>query len=171
MSNGVQQKLKRVRPPRVAITYDVETGGATEQKELPFVTGILADLSGDNKNKPAMSERKFTDIKKESIDSYMGSIKPQLNLQVQDKLSDTEDDGLRVNLEFNKLDDFTPMGLVAQVPSLWKLYQARVQLADLMSKLDGNERLNDLLSEVAEKTDNLDALRTALGPTMEEEEN
>ena len=165
MVDNVQHRLKRVRPPRVQITYDVETGDATERKELPFVVGILSDLSGDNRNKPILKERSFTDVRAENIDGYMNSVKPKLNLDVEDKLSGDEDKRLKVDLEFNQLDDFTPMGLVAQIPSLWKLYQARVQLKDLQGKLEGNDRLNDLLAELHQDKDSSAALKAVLSST------
>ncbi len=169
MADSTQHKLKRVRPPRVQISYDVETGSATQSKELPLVVGVMSDLSGDNKEKPALSERSFAEVQPDTVDSFVSSVAPKLNLKVEDKLSGREDSELGVSLNFKKVDDFSPMGVVEQVPALWQLYQTRTQMVDLMAKLDGNDKLNDLLAEVAERSEYQSELRGSLGLDSKDE--
>lgn len=128
-----------------------------------MVVGIMSDLSGDNREKPPLSERSFAEVQPDTVDSFVSSVAPKLNLKVEDKLSGREGAELGMSLNFKKIDDFSPMGVVEQVPALWQLYQTRTQMVDLMAKLDGNDRLNDLLAEVAERSEYQSELRGALG--------
>src|SRR5688500_1996247 len=112
MAESTQKKLSRIRPPRVQITYDLETGGAIEMKELPLVVGILADLAGHPENPPApVKARKFVDIDRDNFNEVMSSIGPRLSFTVANKLR--EDGGnLPLELKFRKLDDFRPETVV-----------------------------------------------------------
>jgi len=184
MAESTQHKLDRVRPPRVQITYDVEIGDAIVMKELPFVGGIMADLSGKpettvlKRNKdgnevedpgkplPKFRDRKFTEIDRDNFNEVLKAINPRLDLTVGNKL---RDDGtvLKVPLEFNSMEDFNPVSVLKQVEPLRKLYEARQRLSDLLTKLDGNDDLDKLLQEVIDKTDDLEKIK---GLTSAEEE-
>ncbi|MGB6462374.1 MAG: type VI secretion system contractile sheath small subunit, partial [Candidatus Acidiferrum sp.] len=114
---SVHKKLERVRPPRVHVTYDVEVGDAIEVKELPFVMGVLADLSGQpTEALPKLKDRRFVEITPDNFDSVLESFKPHLSLEVDNKLSDEADAGkLRVDLDFKSLDDFDPAAVAKNV--------------------------------------------------------
>lgn len=162
MKDNIQHKLKRVRPPRVKISYDVEIGDAVEKRELPFVGALVADLAGDNaKGQGKLSERKFVDVDNESIDDVMQGINPKLNFVADDKLSD-EGGQLNVALSFNSMSDFSPESIIQQVEPLRRLFEARQRLNDLAAKLDGNDELDSLLSQVIQDTEKRDALSSAL---------
>lgn len=161
MSN-TQHKLDHLRPPRVHITYDVEVGDNTESKELPFVAGVLADLSGDgNKELAALKERKFTEIDGENFNKVMRSAEPRVNFRVANKL--TGEGRFEINLRFQELDDFTPTRVVNQIEPLRELLETRTKLKDLISKLDGNEELDTLLQEVINNTAQVGRLKEELG--------
>jgi type VI secretion system protein ImpB len=163
MTESTQHKLDRVRPPRVQITYDVEIGNAIEMKELPFVMGIMADLSGMPVDPlPKLKERKFVEIDRDNFNSIMASIKPRLALRVNNKLGG--DDGkMSAELFFQSIEDFEPLNLVKQIPALAALYEARSHLKDLLTKLDGNDALDHLLQNVMENSDKREALQKDLG--------
>jgi len=163
MPESLQHKLDRVRPPRVQITYDVETGGAIQKKELPFVVGILADLCGKPKDAPApLKERKFVEIDRDNFNDVLASISPRLALQVENKLSKSGGNQ-SVELSFRHIDDFNPLNVIQQVESLKKLYEVRQRLSDLLTKLDGNEKLDAMLTQVGKDPEGLKKVRAAIG--------
>ena len=167
MAESTQHKLDRVRPPRVQITYDVETGGAIEMKELPFVVGIMSDLSGSPENPlPRVKDRKFVEIDRDNFNQVLSASTPRLAFGVANKLSD-EEGKINVELKFNHLDDFSPINVVKQVAPLAKLFDARQRLNDLISKLDGNDDLDGLLQEVISNTEGLTELKEATAKTEE----
>ena len=168
MAESTQHKLDRIRPPRVQITYDVEIGDAIQMKELPFVGGILADLSGKPEEPlPKLKDRKFVEIDRDNFNDVLSSINPRLVFQVDNKLVD-DDSKLNVELKFSHMDDFEPVSIVNQVKPLRKLYEARQRLTDLLTKLDGNDDLDKLIQDVLASTESLEELKTlAVG---EEEE-
>lgn len=165
---SLQHKLDRVRPPRVQITYDVEVGDAEVKKELPFVMGVLADLSGhpdpDAEPLPELKDekRKFVEINRDNFDKVMTGIKPRLALRVENKL---ENDGSKVGVElkFRSMDDFEPTNVVNQVEPLRKLLEARQRLAELKSKIVTNDRLDSLLQRIINDTDQLRRLGRETG--------
>jgi type VI secretion system protein ImpB len=160
---SLQHKLARVRPPRVHITYDVEIGGAIELKELPFVVGVLGDFSGKPEEPlPRVRDRKFVEIDRDNFNQVLAGMKPRLALRVDNKLSDDESK-MRVELRFNSIEDFEPDNLVQQVDPLRKLVEARQRLSDLLSKMDGNDRLEQLLHEVVANTGAQKQLSEVLG--------
>lgn len=160
MAESTQHKLDRIRPPRVQITYDVETGDASESKELPFVVGIMADLSGQPENPlPKLKDRKFVEIDRDNFNSVLASLKPHLKFTVPNKL--TGEGNLAVDLNFSHMDDFSPISLLKQVEPLRKLFEARQRLNDLIGKLDGNDELDALLHEVLQNTEGMQELKTA----------
>lgn len=163
MVESTQHKLDRVRPPRVQITYDVEIGGAIEMKELPFVVGIMSDLSGKPKEAlPAMKERKFVNIDRDNFNDVMSSIAPRLAFRVDNKLAN-DDSKLNVEINFKNIEDFNPVNVVKQIDPLNKLFQARQRLNDLLAKLDGNDKLDALLQDVLENTEELKQIQSSLG--------
>ena len=160
---SIQHKLDRVRPPRVHITYDVEIGDAIELKELPFVVGVLGDFSGKPATPlPRMKERKFIEIDRDNFDQVMAGMQPRLAFRVDNKLTD---DGTKMNVElrFNSLESFEPDNVVQQVEPLRQLVEARQRLSDLLSKMDGNDRLEELLQEIIQNTSAQKQLSDALG--------
>ncbi len=152
---SINKKLARVRAPRVHITYDVETGGAIEKREIPFVVGVLADLSGlPDKPLPGMSQRKFVDIDRDNFDQVLAKSAPRLVFKVDNRLSE-DDTKLGVELRFNKLEDFTPAAVARQVPALRKLLELRNSLQNLRSSLITNEKLESILQDVLTNTEAL----------------
>ena len=169
MSESIHDKLKRVRKPRVHITYDVETNGAVQEKEIPFVMGVMGDYSGDNtENKKALKDRKFSQIDRDNFNEVMHNISPQLNLKVENTL---EADGseMAVNLDFKNMEDFEPQNIVEKVDPLKKLMETRNKLRDLLTKADRSEDLENLLEEVLSSTDALAALQGELGTDDQQE--
>lgn len=166
---SVQQKIARIRPPRVQITYDVETGGAIEMKELPFVVGVLGDFSGKPEEPlPAMKNRKMVEIDRDNFDQVLSGMKPRLSFTTENKL---QDDGSKmgVELKFNKMEDFEPDNIVQQVEPLRKLVEARKKLSDLLSKMDGNDKLEGILNDVISDAGKQKELSDALGIQAKEE--
>lgn len=162
---STQHKLDRVRPPRVHITYDVEIGDAIEMKELPFVAGVLADLSGKpDEPLPRLRDRKFVEIDRDNFNSVLKGIKPRLAFRVDNKLSD-DDTKLGVELRFNSIEDFEPEQVAQQVEPLRKLLEIRRQLSSLLAKTDGNDRLNEQLQEIISNTELLQRVSREAGLT------
>jgi len=154
MADSLQKWVGRNRPPRVQITYDVEIGDAIEKKELPFVVGLMSDLSGDPiEPLPKLRDRRFVEIDRDNFNEVMGKISPRLDLKVADVMKGDGD--LKIELEFKEFSDFHPEAIVKKIPRLAKLLEARQNLRDLLSKLDGNDELNDLLSDVVVKNKEL----------------
>jgi type VI secretion system protein ImpB len=161
MPESIQHKLDRVRPPRVQITYDVETGGAIQKKELPFVAGIMADLSGKPAEAlPSIKERKFVEIDRDNFNEVLDSIAPRLAFQVDNKLA-KEGGKTAVELRFHHMDDFSPLNVVKQVESLRKLFESRGRLNDLLAKLDGNDALDAQLLAASKNAEGLKELKAA----------
>jgi type VI secretion system protein ImpB len=157
MAESLQKWVGRNRPPRVQITYDVEIGDAVEKKELPFVMGVLADLAGHPDGTPSkLKDRRFVEIDRDNFNQIMEKISPRLDLSVEDRLKGEGE--IKVELNFKQFSDFHPEAIVQQVPRLAKLLEARTQLRDLLSKLDGNDELNQLLTVVAVDHDELKKL-------------
>jgi type VI secretion system protein ImpB len=162
-SESLQHKLDRVRRPRVQITYDVETGGAMEKKELPFVVGVLADLSGQPKDAPRpLKERKFVPIDRDNFNEVLAKSSPRLALKVQNKLTG-DDSKLAVELNFKGIDDFEPARVASQVPALNEMLQIRGKLNQLLGKMEGNDKLEQLLGDVLSSTEKALALAQEAG--------
>jgi len=163
MSESIHDKLKRVRKPRVHITYDVETNGAVQNKEIPFVMGVMGDYSGDNtENKKALKDRKFSQVDRDNFNEVMNNVSPQVNMKVQNTL---QDDGseMSVELGFKSMEDFEPQNIVEKVDPLKKLMETRNKLRDLLTKADRSEDLENLLEEVLSNADSLASLQGELG--------
>ena len=160
---SIFKKKGRVRPPRVHIEYEVELNGAQVMKELPFVLGVMADLAGQQKEaQKKLKDRKFTEIDRDNFDDVMKSIKPRLAFRVDNKL---QDDGseLSVELNFEKLADFDPANVVKQVQPLNDMLEVRNKLRDLLSRTEGNDRLEELLGSIMENEDVRNKLKDVLG--------
>jgi type VI secretion system protein ImpB len=162
---STQHKLDRVRSPRVHITYDVETGGAIELKELPFVMGVLGDFTGQPEQPlPRLKERKFVEVNPDNFDTVLEGMKPHLSLSVENKLSeDPEAANLKVDLRFKSMDDFEPENVARQVKPLKELLDLRTRLADLRGSLQGNDKLEELLLEAVGNTEKLEKLKGEMG--------
>jgi type VI secretion system protein ImpB len=155
---SLQKKIGRVRPPRVQITYDVQVGDAIEKRDLPFVVGVLADLSGmPNKPLPPIAKRKFVAIDRDNVNDVMKKIGPRLAFKVPNRLNE-DDTKINVELNFESMDDFQPARIAQQVTPLRKLLELRTSLANLRASLIGNEKLDTLLQEVIQ---NQELLRQA----------
>src|ERR1017187_1729723 len=156
MKKSITAKLGRIRPPRVHITYDVETGGAIEKREIPFVVGVMADLSAQPAEPLSnLKDRKFTEIDRDNFDQVMAKQAPRLAFKVDNTLS--PDGGkLGVELRFKKLTDFEPQNVARQVKPLNQLLELRKKLANLSDSLYGNEKLDEVLRDAVVK---MEALR------------
>ena len=164
MAQGTQKKLERVRPPRVSITYEVETGGAIEMKELPFVMGVLADLSGNPAQPlPRLKERKFVEVNPDNFDTVLKSAQPRLQFTTENKL---QPDGskIAVELKFESLEDFSPDKVAEQVKPLRELLELRTKLADLRGRLQGNDKLEEILQETINDAEAMRKLRAEIAP-------
>jgi type VI secretion system protein ImpB len=163
MAESIHQKLKRVRKPRVHITYDVETEGAEVLRELPFVVGVMGDFSGDpTQPLRPLAERKLIQIDRDNFNEVMARMTPGLNIRVDNKLAD---DGtqMAVSLKFNSIEDFEPARVAEQVPALKALLETRNKLRDLMSKVDRSEELENLLEQILKNENELKSLSGELG--------
>jgi type VI secretion system protein ImpB len=167
--DSVQKRLERVRPPRVQLSYDVEIGDAIESKELPFVMGVMGDFTGQqdpNNPLPKLKERKFVNVDLDNFDEVLDGMAPKASYRVKNKLSEGGGE-FAVNLQFKSLDDFSPEAVVQQVEPLRKLLEARTKLSDLRNKLAGNDKLEDVLSDVLSNTEKLKQLGQEAGKDQE----
>jgi type VI secretion system protein ImpB len=161
--DSLQKKLSRVRPPRVHITYDVETNGAIEKRDIPFVVGVMADLSGQPEQAlPSLGDRNFVKIDKDNFDTVLATINPRLAFKVDNKLSEN-DTKLGVELRFKSMADFEPAAVVKQIPPLRKLLDARAALHNLRSSLIGNDKLESLLQEILNSHESLQRIGAESG--------
>lgn len=164
MSESLQHKLDRVRPPRVQITYDVETNGAMEQKELPFVVGVMSELAGDQEEPPKpVKERKFVPIDRDNFNEVLSKVGPRLALKVPNRLTDEENTNLSAELRFEEIADFEPQNVAKQVPALKSLLDARHKLRQILSTMEGNDSYGDLLQEVLSDAEAAKSLQEELG--------
>ncbi|HTY61533.1 MAG TPA: type VI secretion system contractile sheath small subunit [Acidobacteriota bacterium] len=162
MAKSTQHKLDRVRPPRVHVTYDVETGDAIEVKELPFVMGVLGDFTGQPETPlPKLKDRKFVEVNPDNFDSVLEGMKPHLAFSVENKLSEDPDAGqLKVDLRFKSMEDFEPEQVARQVKPLKEMLDLRTKLSDLRGSLQGNDKLEELLLEAVSNSEKLDKLKS-----------
>lgn len=161
--DSVYGKKERIRPPRVHISYEVELNGAMQMKELPFVVGVLADLSGNPADPlPKPMDRKFTDIDRDNFDDILKSMKPRLAYKVDNKLADDGSE-LSVELNFEKMADFSPENVAKQVKPLADLVEVRTKLKALLSKTEGNDRLEELLEAIMDNEEMRGKLKDVLG--------
>lgn len=163
-SKSSQDKLKRVRKPRVHITYDVETEGAEEKKELPFVVGVLGDFSGDpTKKLDPLSRRKFVQIDRDNFSAVMKSLNVGLSISVPNTMSGEEGKDMRVDLKFESMDDFSPARVAEQIEPMRKLMATRSKLKELIAKVDRSDDLEGLLDKVLTDEEALKRISAELG--------
>jgi type VI secretion system protein ImpB len=164
MAKSTQHKLDRVRPPRVHVTYDVETGDALEVKELPFVMGVLGDFTGQPETPlPKLKERKFIEVTPDNFDSVIEGMKPHLSFSVENKLSEDPEAGLlKIDLKFKSMEDFEPEQVARQVKPLKEMLDLRTKLSDLRGSLQGNDKLEELLLEAVNNSEKLERLKAEL---------
>jgi type VI secretion system protein ImpB len=160
MALNAQQK--RGSKNRVSITYDVETGGSMQTKELPFVIGMIGGYSGDRTDREPMEERTFYSVDKDNFDQVMTRVGPRLTYKVENKL---QDDGseFEVDLDFKSMKDFEPDAIVEKVEPLRNLAKTREQLMTLLSKADRSRDLEKLLKEILQDEGAIKALGEELG--------
>ncbi|MBS0394049.1 MAG: type VI secretion system contractile sheath small subunit [Proteobacteria bacterium] len=155
--------IARNRAPRVQIEYDVELYGAEKKVQLPFVMGVLSDLSGKPAEPlPAVADRKFMDIDVDNFDSRMKAMKPRAAFQVPNTL--TGEGNVNVELTFESMDDFSPAAVAKKVDALAKLLEARQQLANLITYMDGKSGAEDLVSQLLQDPALLKALASTKKP-------
>jgi type VI secretion system protein ImpB len=149
------KKKNMDKTPRVNIVYDVYTGGAKEERELPFVVGVLADLSGDPEEPlPRLRDRKFVEIDKNNFDSVLAAVKPRVKIDVPNTLrGDSAASRLRVDLNINRLEDFEPEPLARQIPELRELLEGRDRLAYLLAKAELSPTFGEALSDIIKETE------------------
>lgn len=156
---SIQKRLQKIRPPRVQMTYDVEIGDVVEQKELPFVMGVIGDFSGNARTATTkLKDRNFVAVDKDNFDEVMKGVEPAATFRVKNRLSPESGD-FSVDMTFASMADFRPEAVVQQVEPLKQLLEARGKLADLRNKLAGNEKLEDILQDVLHSTEKLAGLR------------
>lgn len=184
MPESTQHKLDRVRSPRVHVTYDVQVGDAREQKELPFVLGVIGDFTGKSSpDTPKLAARKFVEITPENFDGVLAAMKPRLQFSVPNRLgedpntdvgdsanTDPNAPQLKVDLTFTSLDDFNPDRVAEKVDPLRKLLELRQKLSELSSSLQGNDALDELLQQAIQDTEKARRLAAEL-KTSEEPRN
>ena len=159
---ALNSQHKRVSKNRVSITYDVETNGALETKELPFVVGVLGDFSADREDKPDAADREVFQIDKDNFDSVLNRVGPELKMKVDNVLTD-DNSQIEANLSFSSMKDFTPEAIVEKVDVLKNLVETRNQLKVLLSKADRSRDLEKLLKEVLTSADTIKSLSDELG--------
>jgi type VI secretion system protein ImpB len=162
-SNSGQKFISRNRKPRVHITYE-DPYDAEKLIELPFVMGVLADLSGNSSEveKPDMNERPLLDIDMDNFDKRMTAIEPGLSMKVPNKLNDNPNEKLSVKVTFRKMEDFSPAAIARQIPATAKLLQAREQLSNLLRYMDGKVAAEDTLKKLLADPQLMAALKDKL---------
>jgi len=166
-----QKFIRRVRPPRVHITYE-NPANAEEKVEIPFVMGVMADLSGNTPGveKADIAQRKFLEFDMDNLDARMAAIQPGVSFRVANQLADKPDEKMAVNLRFNKMADLEPAAVAKQVPALAKLLEARSQLANLARYMDGKVAAEDSLRKLLSDPQLMAALKDRTPKTDSEGE-
>ncbi|TXT27326.1 MAG: hypothetical protein FD134_77 [Gallionellaceae bacterium] len=170
MAVSSQKFIARNRAPRVQIEYDVELFGAKKKVQLPFVMGVLADLSGKPAEAlPPVTDRKFLDIDVDNFDDRMKSMKPRVAFQVPNTL--TGDGNINVDMTFESMAEFSPAAIAQKVDSLNKLLEARTQLANLITYMDGKTGAEDLIAKILQDPALLQSLSAAPAPVDDKPAN
>lgn len=169
MATSSQKFIARNRAPRVQIEYDVELYGAKKKVQLPFVMGVLADLSGKPTDAlPPVADRKFLDIDVDNFDERMKSMKPRVAFQVSNTL--TGEGNISVDMTFESMEDFTPGAIAKKVDALNKLLEARTQLSNLITYMDGKTGAEELIAQVLKDPALLQSLSKAPAPVTNKPE-
>lgn len=163
-----QKFIAKNRAPRVQIEYDVEVYGAEKKVQIPFIMGVLADLSGKPEEAlPQVGDRKFLEIDVDNFDSRMKSMKPRVAFQVPNALSG--EGNMSVDISFDSMDDFSPAAVAQKVDSLKKLFDARTQLSNLVTYMDGKQGAEELIGKVLNDPTLLQSLASAPKPDSDSE--
>ena len=169
MADSSQKFVARNRAPRVQIEYDVELYGAEKSVQLPFVMGVMSDLSGKSAEPlPAVADRKFLEIDVDNFDDRMSSMKPRAAFNVPNTL--TGEGNLAVDITFESLDDFAPDAIARKVEPLRKLLEARTQLSNLTTYMDGKTGAEELVTKLLQDPGLLKALASTAAPSSETED-
>ena len=164
MAESTQHKLDRTRKPRVHITYDVEIGDAMEMKELPFVMGVMSDLSGNRAEPlPKLKDRSFTEVDRDNFNDYLKKQEPRVAFKVDDKLSEDPDAQLAVDLTFKNMKDFEPEGVINQIDPLRELLEVRKRLKSLQSRVTSSDEVTDFLKDILTNEEKRQAVAEELG--------
>jgi type VI secretion system protein ImpB len=166
-----QRFIRRNRAPRVHISYE-DPYDAERKVELPFVMGVMADLSGNNAGaeKPEFADRNFLDVDMDNFESRMKAINPGVSFKVDNKLGDGQGEKMSVNLRFEKMDDLTPAAVARQVPALATLLQAREQLSNLLKYMDGKVAAEDQIKKLLADPQLMQALKDRMAAEQPEGE-
>ena len=168
MAGSSQKFIARNRAPRVQIEYDVELYGAEKKVQLPFVMGVMSDLSGKSEvEQPAVADRKFLEIDVDNFDDRMKSIAPRAAFTVPNTL--TGEGNLAVDITFESMDDFSPAAIAAKVEPMKELLEARTQLSNLMTYMDGKTGAETLISKIIQDPSLLKTLAAQPAPKAEDE--
>lgn len=151
MSESIQKKLGRLRPPRVHLTYDVELGGAVQQKELPYVFGVIADLAGKSKEIVDYRKRKFTEVDSGNFNDIMSVIAPRVELLIDDHIKGSGK--MEIALDFKCMDDFHPNEIINRTPEFKVVFDKRTLLNDTLAKIQSNENFEAFLTELLKNKD------------------
>ena len=167
-----QRFIRRNRAPRVHISYE-DPYDAERKIELPFVMGVMADLSGNNAGveKPELADRNFLDFDMDNLEARMKAINPGVSFKVENKLNDGSGEQMSVNLRFEKMDDLTPAAVARQVPALATLLQAREQLSNLLKYMDGKVAAEDQIKKLLSDPQLMQALRDRVAEEPEQTES
>ena len=162
-----QKFIRRNRAPRVHITYE-DPYDAERLIELPFVMGVMSDLSGNTPGveKPKLDDRKFLEFDMDNFDTRMAAIQPGVSMRVANKLSDNPDEKMSVSLRFNKMADLSPVAVARMVPATAKLLEAREQLANLLRYMDGKVGAEDQLKKLLADPQLMNALKERAAATL-----
>jgi len=170
MATSSQKFIQRNRAPRVQIEYDVELYGAEKKVQLPFVMGVMSDLSGNPAEPlPAVADRKFVDISVDNFDDRLKAMKPRVAFQVPNTL--TGEGNISVDLSFESLEEFSPAAIARKIGALNQLLQARNQLSNLVTYMDGRTGAEDLIANLLKDPALLQALSAAPNPDATGEDN
>lgn len=163
--SGGQKFIGRNRAPRVQIEYDVELYGSERKVEIPFVMGVMADLAGKSRTPPKnLEQRQFLEVDIDNFDERLKSVAPRVAFQVPNKL--TEGDDILVDVTFESMDDFSPAQVARKVEPLSRLLEARIQLANLLSYMDGKNGAEQLIAQALQNPELLKSLASAPNPAV-----
>lgn len=164
MAESMQHRLDRVRKPRVQITYDVEIGGAIQMKELPFVVGVLSDLTGNPEGEvPKMKDRKFVDVNRDNFNQVLQKMKPRVAFKAPNRLTDDPDSQLAVDITFESMKDFEPEQVVKKVKPLRELLEIRQDLKEMLNKATTIDEVGDFLKKVMQSEESAKKLAGDVG--------
>jgi type VI secretion system protein ImpB len=161
--------IERNRAPRVHIEYELFVDGAQKKIELPFVMGVMADLSGKPAEPlPPVAERKFREVDMDNFDKFMKDVKPRVNFAVPNALSDNEGERLAIDITFDKMEDFSPEAIARKVEPLRKLLEARTQLSNLLTYMDGRAQAENLIEQLLADPALMKSVMSSARPAEEE---